>query len=232
MTRVLLACTASLVLASTTLAAQSREEVKAEPIAKLQPGATAVPGQCLTQQELALIAALAALRRPTVGVEGEDEGDDPAPFDPHYFVGRWEFEGVLPDSPLGESGEFVGIETIRYVQGCTYESRTVATIAEQEVRISSRLIYDRRAGYLVRIEEDSRGFQLVKVGSVGGDPGGIFSHYWEAPAIRRGGLDVRLKGRTFLSSPDAFRNRSQISVDDGPFVSFGTVRWRRLEVEP
>ena len=232
MVRALLAFTASLVLAGTTLAAQSRQEVKAEPILKLQPGATEVPGQCLTQQELELIAGLNALRRPTVGVEGEGEGDDPAPFDPHYFVGRWEFEGVLPDSPLGESGEFVGTETIRHLEGCTYESHTVATIEDVEVQISSRLIYDRRAGYLVRIEEDSRGFQLVKVGSVGGDPGGIFSHYWQVPAISRGGSDVRLKGRTYLSSPDAFRNRVQISVDDQPFVSFGTVRWRRVEAEP
>lgn len=232
MVRALLACIASLVLASTALAAQSREEIKAEPIVKLQPGATEVLGQCLTQQELELIAGLNALQRPTVGVEGEGEGDDPAPFDPHYFVGRWEFEGVLPDSPLGESGEFVGTETIRYIQGCTYESSIVATIAEQEVRISSRLIYDRRAAYLVRIEEDSRGFELVKIGSVGGDPGGIFSYYWQAPAIRRAGRDVRLRGRTFLSSPNAFRNRAQISVDGGPFVSLGTVRWRRLEAEP
>ena len=124
MVRALLAFTASLVLAGTTLAAQSRQEVKAEPILKLQPGATEVPGQCLTQQELELIASLDALSRPTVGVEGKDEGDDPAPFDPNYFVGRWEFEGVLPDSPLGESGEFAGIETIRHIQGCNYESST------------------------------------------------------------------------------------------------------------
>ncbi len=138
---------------------------------------------------------------------------------------------MLPESPLGESGDFVGTETIRHIEGCSYESTIEARIAADEVRISSRLIYDRRARYLVRIEEDSRGFELVKVGSVGGDPGGYFSYYWETPAISRGGSAVRLKGRTFFSSPDAFRKRMQISVDGEPFVSFGTVRWRRVSSE-
>ena len=101
-------------------AAQTPAELEAEPIVKLEPGETEVEGQCLTEQELDLIARLNALRRPTLGVEGDAEGDDPAPFDPHYFVGRWEVEGVLPDSPLAESSEFVGTETVRHVEGCTY----------------------------------------------------------------------------------------------------------------
>ncbi len=111
--------TALCVCVATPLAAQTADEVEAEPIVKLQPGETRVPGQCLTQQELDLIDGLNALRRPTVGVEGDDEGDDMAPFNPHYFVGTWEIEGVLPESPLGEAGEFLGTETIRHVEGCT-----------------------------------------------------------------------------------------------------------------
>ncbi len=63
--------------------AQSPAEIEAEPLAKLQPGETAVPGQCLTEQELDLIGRLDALTRPTVGVEGSGGGDDPAPFEPH-----------------------------------------------------------------------------------------------------------------------------------------------------
>ena len=90
------------------VAAQTPRELEAEPVVKLQAGETEVAGQCLTEQELDLIARLDALRRPTLGVEGDGEGDDPAPFDPHYFVGSWEVEGVLPDSPLAESSEFVG----------------------------------------------------------------------------------------------------------------------------
>ena len=213
----------------TPVTAQTPEELEAEPIVKLQSGETVVPGQCLTQQELDLIDGLNALRRPTLGVEGEGEGDDMAPFNPHYLVGTWEIEGVLPESPLGEAGEFLGTETIRHVEGCVYESTTEATVADEPVTVTSRLIYDRRVGYLVRMEDDSRGFQLVKIGPVSGDSGGYSSHHWEAPAITRQGHDVRLRGRTYMTSPGAFRVRMQISVDDEAFSNFGTVWWERVE---
>ena len=211
------------------VAAQTDAEIEAEPLVKLQPGETAVPGQCLTQQELDLIGGLNALTRPTVGVEGEGGGDDPPPFDPHFFVGTWEFESVLPESPLGEAGEFYGTETVRHVEGCTYESRTTATLAGSSLTITSRLIYDRRAKYLVRIDDDSRGFEVVKVGVLRGDPGGYSSHHWEAPAMAVGGREIRLRGRTYITSPYAVEDRNQISVDGGPFTNFGTVERDRVD---
>ena len=230
MTRIPAALVTLFVVAGSPLAAQTPAQIEAEPIVKLQPGETPVPGECLTQQELDLIDALNALRRPTVGVEAD--GDDQAPFNPHYFIGTWQIEGVLPESPLGESGDFLGTETIRYVSGCTYESTLEATLADEGIVISSRMIYDRRVQYLVRMEDDSRGFELVKVGPVSGDPGGFTSHYWEAPSITHEGSEVRLKGRTFFSSPYAFRLRMQMSIGDEPFTNFGTVWWERVESEP
>lgn len=213
-------------------AAQTPRELEAEPIVKLQPGETAVAGQCLTGQELDLIARLDALRRPTLGVEGDAEGDDPAPFNPHYFVGRWEVEGVLPDSPLAASSEFVGTETVRHVEGCAYASTIEASTLDGGVTVESVLAYDRRMKYLVRLEEDSRGFDLLKIGRLGGDPGGYFSHHWEAAPITRGGSRVRLAGRTFMLSPFHYEVRMRMSVDGEPFVNFGTLRWRRLDDEP
>ena len=210
-------------------AAQTDEQIEAEPLVKLQPGETAVAGQCLTREELDLIDGLNALTRPTVGVEGQDGGDDPAPFDPHFFVGTWEFESVLPESPLGEAGEYYGTETVRHVEGCTYESRTTATLAGSDVTTTSRLIYDRRAEYMVRIDDDSRGFEVVKVGVLRGDPGGYFSHHWEAPAINVQGSQVRLRGRTYITSPYAMRDRTEISVDGGSFTNFGTVMRDRVD---
>ena len=213
-------------------AGQTPRELEAEPVVKLQPGETEVAGQCLTEQELDLIARLDALRRPTLGVEGDGEGDDPAPFDPHYFVGRWEVEGVLPDSPLAESSEFAGTETVRHVEGCTYASTIEAATFDGDVTVESILVYDRRMKYLVRLEEDSRGFELLKTGRLGGDPGGYFSHHWEAAPIMRGESRVRLAGRTFMLSPFHYDVRMRISVDDEPFVNYGTLRWRRLDDEP
>lgn len=222
---------AGLVVCQSQAAAQTRAQIEAEPIVKLQPGETFVPGQCLTQQELDLIDGLNALRRPTLGVEagGEESSDDPPPFDPNYFVGRWQVEGVLPESPLGASGEFIGTEVVRHVEGCTYESTLEATRADEEITIRSRLVYDRREQYLVRIEDDSRGFELVKVGPLRGDPGGFFSHHWIAPSVTFGGSAVRLSGRTFMTSPYAFQLRMQMSTDDGPPMNFGTLTWERLD---
>ena len=108
MTRALAVCTTLFVAVVAPLAAQTPEQIEAQPVVKLQPGETMVPGQCLTQQELDLIDGLSVLRRPTVGVE--EDGDDPAPFDPHFYIGMWEIEGVLPESPLGPAGEFLGTE--------------------------------------------------------------------------------------------------------------------------
>ena len=217
--------------AAAALGAQTTAQIEAEPIVKLREGETLTPAQCLSEQELELIDALNALRRPTVGVERDGEGDDPAPFDPHYLVGVWNIEGVLPESPLAPSGFFAGTETVRHVSGCTYESTIEASVDDAPVTVEALMVYDRRAGYLVRIEDDSRGFRLVKLGRVGGDPGGYFSHHWEAAPITRGESRIRLRGRTYMTSPFAYQVRTRISIDGGPFVNFGSVWWERAEAE-
>ena len=231
MTR-LTACTVLLLAATAPLGAQTSAQIEAEPLVKLQAGETLTPDQCLSQQELELIEGLNALRRPTVGVERDGDGDDPAPFDPHYLVGAWHIEGVLPESPLAPAGYFVGTETVRHVGGCTYESKVEAAVDDEPGAIEALMVYDRRAKYLVRVEDDSRGFRLVKLGRVGGDPGGYFSHHWEAAPITRGDSSIRLRGRTYMTSPFAYQVRTRISVDDGPFVNFGSVWWERAEEAP
>ena len=158
MTKLALAA-ALCVLVAAPSAAQSPQEVEREPLVKILPGETPVDGECLTEQELDLIARLQALTRPTVGVEGvpgidDGIGDDQALFDPHYLVGTWKIEGVIPESALGEAGEFVGTETVRHVSGCTYESTIEATLPSGPVSVTSLMFYDRRMLYLVRLEDD------------------------------------------------------------------------------
>ena len=221
-------CVIAMLLAAVaaSAAAQTPAEIEAEPILKLRTGETRVAGQCLTREELDLIAGLNALRRPTVGVEGD--GDDPAPFDPHYFLGAWEVEGVLPESPLGESAEFLGTETVRHVGGCTYESTVDLTALDAPVTVAVLMEYDRRARYLVRLEDDSRGVRFLKVGVVGGDPGGYFSHHWRAAPVTSQGREVVLEGRTFITSPDNYEMRMRIAVDGEASTNFGRLRWRRI----
>jgi hypothetical protein len=198
-----------------------------DPAVKLQPGETAVAGQCLTKEELDLNLRLRTLKRPTRGYEYGADGDDQSRFDPHYLVGKWTIEGTLPDSPLAPAGELTGTESVRHVDGCTFESLLDARVGGLSFTAKTLMVYDRRASYLVRLEEDSRGFQLVKVGPVGGDSGGYFSHHWEAPAVTHNRARLRLKGTTLFSSPENYRLRMQVSTDGGPFVSYGTVWWRR-----
>jgi len=222
--RILRMCVACALLA-TPLTAQTREQIAAEPIVKIRPGDTPVPGECLSRQQLDLIDALNALRRPTVGVEAD--GDDPAPFNPQYFIGTWKVQGLLPDSPLGPGGDFAGTETVRQLDTCSYESSLQATVPGVSITIKALMVYDRRAGYLVRLEEDSRGFRLLKTGHVGGDPGGYSSHFWQTQPVTRERSVVRLKGRTLVSSPESFRVQMQISLDGDRFTNFGTLVWER-----
>src|SRR5258705_12913830 len=92
------------ILAATCALAAVAAQGPQAPAIKLQPGETPVLGECLPKEELDLNRALQALTRPTRGVEAGPNADYPLRFNPHYFVGKWTIEGVLPDSPLGPAG--------------------------------------------------------------------------------------------------------------------------------
>jgi hypothetical protein len=196
-----------------------------EPV-KLKPGETAVSGECLTKEELELIAELDGLKRPTVNEDAQK------PFNPHYLVGVWKVEGTVPESPLGAAGTITAVETVRRVDACTYESTIQAKGPDRAFTVKSTMVYDPKAKYMVRLEHDSRGFQLLKAGRVGGDSGGYFTHYWEVPPFIHKGKKVRLKGSAFFASPVNYRLRMQIAVDDQAFENYGTIWWRRDGATP
>lgn len=216
------------VASAVSLAAQAgRPAPPLAPSLKLQPGETAVPGECLTKEELDLNQRLKALTRPTRGVEAGQDGDDPLRFNPNYFVGKWNVEGVVPESPLGPAGEMSGVDTVRHLRDCTYESTLQVKGLGPAFTVKSLIVFDRHAGYIVKLEQDSRGFQLLETGVIGGDAGGYFSHHWEAPEITYKAKRVRLQGTSFFASPENYRVRMQIAVDDQPFTAYGTLWWRR-----
>ena len=180
-------------------------------------GETPVAGKCLFKEDLDLIDALRALTRTTLN------NDPPAPFNPDYLVGRWTFEYDTPESALGPAGQISGTETVRQVDACLYEGATQAKGPAGAFTIKSTIVYDPSAHYLVVLERDSRGFELLKHGRVGGDSGGYFTHHWQAAPFTVKGKKVRLKGNTFMASPANYRVRTEIAEGDDPFVSMGTL---------
>jgi hypothetical protein len=196
-------------------------------LVKLEPGETPVPGECLTKQELDLIRRLQELKRPTIGQENNGEGDAQPPFNPHYLIGTWNIEGPVPESPFGAAGDMTGVETVHRINACEYEGVMQAKGPDGAFTVKSTIVYDRKARSMVRLEQDSRGFQLRKTGQVGGDAGGYFTHFWDVPEFTYKGQTIRLKGSTFFASPSNYRLRMQLSVNTQPYVNLGTVWWRR-----
>jgi hypothetical protein len=208
------------------LGAQTQTASLAAPV-KLQSGETPVLGECLTREEFDLNDRLLALKRPTRGAEAGQDADDSLRFNPGYLAGKWNVEGAIPDSPLGSAGDISGVDTVRHVRDCTYESTLQIKASGLAYTVKSLIVFDRHAGYMVRSEQDSRGFQLLKIGIVGGDAGGYFSHHWQTPEFTYKGRHVRLQGTSFYASPEDYRVRMQIAVDDQPFAGYGTLWWRR-----
>jgi hypothetical protein len=203
---------------------QGKPQTRPTPITRAA-GETLVAGQCLFKEDLDLIKVLRSLKRTTLN------DDAMAPFNPDYFVGSWMFEWEMPESALGPAGTITGTQTIRHVEGCGYEGTTQAKGPGGPFTINSTIVYDPAAKYLVVVDRDSRGFELLKLGRVGGDSGGYFTHHWETPTFSFKGTKVRLKGSTFMGSPANFRARSEIS-EGGPFVNLGSPWFQRQSAPP
>jgi hypothetical protein len=189
-------------------------------------GQTTVAGKCLFKEDLDLIEARRTLARTTLN------NDSPVPFNPDYLVGRWTFEYDSPETALGPAGQLSGTQTVQHVSGCLYEGTTQAKGPAGAFTIKSTMVYDPSAHYLVVLERDSRGFEVLKTGPVGGDSGGYFTHHWQAAPFTVKGKRVQLKGGSFLASPVTYRVRADIAEGDGPFVSMGTMWIRRQETAP
>ena len=189
------------------------------------PGDTPVPGKCLFKEDLDLIEAHRARTRTTLN------NDAPVPFDPDYMVGRWKYDYETSESALGPGGQVSATETVQHVEGCVYEGATQGKGPAGAFTIKSTIVYDPANHYMVVLERDSRGFDLLKTGHVGGDSGGFFTHHWEAAPFTVKGKRVRLKGTTFMASPGNYRVRDQISEGDDPFVNLGTV-WVQRQGAP
>jgi hypothetical protein len=206
-------------------APQSTEPQSKPTLLARAEGETPVPGKCLYKEDLDLIATRNALKRTTLN------NDQEAPFDPDYLVGSWKFEYDVPESALGPEGTISGTETIQYSGGCLYEGSIQAKGPAGAFTIKSTILYDPSVHYMVILERDSRGFEVLKGGRVGGDGGGFYTHAWQAAPFTFKNKKVKLKGSMFMSSPTNYRLRTEISEGTNPFVNLGTV-WFRRQSEP
>ena len=79
------------------------------------------------------------------------------------------------------------------------------------------------------IETDSRGYTLLKPGTIGADLGGYFTHYFETQAFKssKTGPTLHVKGSTFIASPSNFRIRRSLSIDGEPYMNIGEMWFRK-----
>ncbi len=200
---------------------QSAQEESIQPLLVRASGETVVPGKCIFKEDFDLIAARRALKRTTLNNDAE------APFDPDYLVGQWSFEYETSESSLGQGGQISGTETVQHAEGCLYEGTTQAKGPDGAFTIKSTMVYDPSAHYMLVLERDSRGFDVLKYGRVGGDSGGFYTYHWQAAPFIVHGKKVGLKGSTLMSSPVNYRMRTEISEGDGPFVNLATIWMKR-----
>ena len=147
--------------------------------------------------------------------------------DPDYFIGTWEIDWVAPESPLAREGDVTGTLTLKHVQSCYYEGTFSMKGADGPYTSTLQLTYDPNRRYLVWVENDSRGFRHIRMGPVGGDPGGYYTYFWEQPVMKVKDANVNLRGSLDVRSPVMFLLRQQISVGGEPFVNFGTATFNK-----
>lgn len=149
-----------------------------------------------------------------------------------YFPGTWTFEWQTPESPLGTGGMIEGTETFTpSADGRNYTSTIKARGPDGPFEVSSTIVYLKSKQSFTRLERDSRGFDFLKVGHIGGDLGGFYTIHYESAPVVIDSANVRLRNITRAVSPLNFKVESRISVDGGPWTNFGTGWWRRSAVD-
>ena len=157
------------------------------------------------------------------------EGTDQVPlfdFDA-YFLGKWTFEWSMPESPLGPAGPYAGTTTVSKVNDTFYEALTAGEGPNGPFKIREVIAYHKDNKVLAREVSDSRGFNYLQFGPVGGDLGGIYNIHFESAPFTVNGKSVRVRHAMHLLSPLNYRVASSISVDGSAFTNLGTPWWRK-----
>ena len=158
------------------------------------------------------------------------ETDDAVPLFDYdiYFPGKWDFEWRVPESPLGPAGTIKGTEVFAPSEdGRYYTSKIEAVGPDGPFTVDATIVYEKEQKIFVRLEKDSRGFEILKTGRIGGDLGGFYTIHYQTPPFPANGHTVQLRYQTRMVSPVNFKVQTRISVDGGPFTNFGHPWWRK-----
>ncbi len=158
------------------------------------------------------------------------EKGDPVPFFDYelYFPGTWLFQWRVPDSPLGSPGTIKGTEVFEPSDdGRFYKSTIEAVGPDGPFTVVSTIVYEKEQKIFARHQKDSRGFDYIQTGRIGGDLGGFYTIHYETEPFDANGQIVKLRMTTRMVSPVNFKVLAKISVDGGEFTNFGNSWWRK-----
>ena len=150
-------------------------------------------------------------------------------FDEYFVGGKWTFEWLVPESPLGPAGTITGTTSYTATggDGKFYQARTEATGPAGKFTITERIAYQKESKTITRYVSNSRGFSYIQTAVVGGDLGGFYNMYFESEPFTFNGKSIRIRDAYRLVSPVNFRVATTISVDGGRFMNYGNPWWQK-----
>ena len=152
-------------------------------------------------------------------------------FNMDYFVGQWNFESNVSESPLGAGGPVSGSETVRNVWDGRFWDITIKGEGPEGPFTGKGIItyQDGFSGQSYMRYEITRGIALLRTGNVGCDLGGTCNLYFETPPFEHNGSRIQLRGRYYLTSPFSYRVTTEIAVDKGEYRNWGTMWYTKDE---
>ena len=150
-------------------------------------------------------------------------------FDEYFLGGKWTFEWLVPESPLGPDGTITGTTsyTASSGDGKFYQARTEATGPAGKFTITERIAYQKENKTITRYVSDSRGYSYLQTAVVGGDLGGFYNMYFESEPFTFKGKSIRIRDAYRLVSPVNYRVATTIAVDGGRFTNYGNPWWQK-----
>jgi len=160
-----------------------------------------------------------------------DVTDAQPKFNMDYFVGQWNFESTVSESPLGAGGPISGSETIRNVWDGRFWDITIKGEGPEGPFTGNGIItyQDGFSGQSYMRYEITRGIALLRTGNLGCDLGGTCNLYFETPPFEHNGSRIQLRGRYYLTSPFSYRVTTEIAVDKAEYRNWGTMWYTKDE---